>query len=82
MYKVVWIISGNYASQAAITSSANSWNSTSSLATNTGLCYFNERLYYPTNSDSKQETIDGCKDQLSSPIPVDHAIATDNDSGY
>jgi hypothetical protein len=45
------IISGNYASQAAITSSANSWNSTSSLATNTGLCYFNERLYYPTNSD-------------------------------
>ena len=45
------ILSGNYAAQANVTDSGNAWNSTSSLASNTGLLYFNERLYYPTNSD-------------------------------
>ena len=45
------ILSGNYAAQANVTDSGNAWNSTSSLASNTGLLYFNERLYYPTDSD-------------------------------
>jgi len=45
------IISGNYASQSDITNVNNNWDSTELLSTNTGLCYYNERLYYPTNSD-------------------------------
>ena len=45
------IVSGNYAAQADVTSGGNAWNSTSSLASNTGLLYFNERLYYPTDGD-------------------------------
>ena len=45
------ILSGNYAAQANVTDSGNAWDSTTSLASNTGLLYFNERLYYPTDSD-------------------------------
>ena len=45
------IVSGNYASQANVTAGGSVWNSTSSLASNTGLLFFNERLYYPTDGD-------------------------------
>lgn len=45
------IVSGNYASQSDITDVSSDWDSTDLLSTNTGLCYYNERLYYPTNSD-------------------------------
>jgi hypothetical protein len=45
------IVSGNYASQSDVTDVSNDWDSTDLLSTNTGLCYYNERLYYPTNSD-------------------------------
>ena len=45
------IVSGNYATQTNVTSSGNTWNSTQLLSANGGLLYFNERLYYPTDSD-------------------------------
>jgi hypothetical protein len=45
------IVSGNYASQSDITSSGNAWNSSELLSANGGLLYYNERLYYPTDSD-------------------------------
>ncbi|MHA2301378.1 MAG: hypothetical protein ACXACD_10535 [Candidatus Thorarchaeota archaeon] len=45
------IVSGNYAAQADVTSSGNAWDSSDSLASNTGLIYYNERMYYPTSTD-------------------------------
>jgi len=45
------ILSGNYPAQSDITNSANDWDSSASLDSLNGLCYFNERLYYPTNAD-------------------------------
>jgi hypothetical protein len=44
------MVSGNYAAQADVVTSSNDWDSTDSLATNSGLAYYDERLYYPTNS--------------------------------
>lgn len=45
------LLSGNYASQTNITDSNNNWDSTASLEDIDGLIFFNERLYYPNNSD-------------------------------
>jgi hypothetical protein len=45
------IVSGNYAAQSDVTSSGNAWDSTELLSANGGLLYYNERLYYPTDSD-------------------------------
>jgi len=45
------ILSGNYPTQGDVTNSANDWDSSETLDSLNGLCYFNERLYYPTNSD-------------------------------
>ena len=45
------IVSGNYAAQSDTTDAGNAWDSTESLSVNGGLLYYNERLYYPTDSD-------------------------------
>lgn len=45
------IVSGNYAAQSDVTSGGNSWDSSDLLSSNSGLLYYNERLYYPTDSD-------------------------------
>jgi len=45
------IVSGTYAAQADTTSGGNAWNSTSSLTSNDGLLYYNDRLYSPIDSD-------------------------------
>ena len=44
------IVSGNYAAQSDTTDAGNAWDSTESLSVNGGLLYYNERLYYPTDS--------------------------------
>ena len=48
------LISGSlssYAAQADVTDAGNAWNSTSSLASNDGLLYYNQRLYSPIDGD-------------------------------
>ena len=45
------IVSGTYGTQANVTSSGNAWDSTQLLSSNGGLLFYNERLYYPTDSD-------------------------------
>lgn len=45
------IVSGAYGTQANVTSSGNAWDSTQLLSSNGGLLFYNERLYYPTDSD-------------------------------
>ena len=45
------IVSGTYGTQANVTSSGNAWDSTQLLSSNGGLMFYNERLYYPTDSD-------------------------------
>jgi len=41
------LISGSYPTQAAVTSSSNTWDSTTSLLTVDGLLFYNSRLYAP-----------------------------------
>jgi hypothetical protein len=48
------IVSGNlasYSAQANVTDSGNAWNSTSSLVSNDGLLFYNQRLYSPIDGD-------------------------------
>tara|TARA_B100000029_G_scaffold294940_1_gene288262 strand:- start:27635 stop:31894 length:4260 start_codon:yes stop_codon:yes gene_type:complete len=50
-YRVISGSLSSYAAQTDVTSSSNAWNSTSSLLTNDGLLYYNQRLYSPIDSD-------------------------------
>ena len=48
------IVSGNlasYSAQANVTDGGNAWNSTSSLVSNDGLLFYNQRLYSPIDGD-------------------------------
>lgn len=45
------LASGSYSTQSDVTDSGNDWDSSDSLTGSQGLAFYNQRLYYPTNSD-------------------------------
>ena len=45
------LASGSYDTQSDVTDSGNDWDSNDSLTGSQGLAFYNQRLYYPTNSD-------------------------------
>ena len=45
------LASGSYNAQSDVTDSGNDWDSSDSLTGSQGLAFYNQRLYYPTNSD-------------------------------
>lgn len=45
------LASGSYNTQSDVTDSGNVWDSSDSLTGSQGLAFYNQRLYYPTNSD-------------------------------